>query len=477
MIKASNSYRLTFLPACLLFLWMTCTPVKAQVRFEKSYTWPGSITGYKVIQTPDEGFLVCGTRYLEDVYTGFLSRLSAAGDTSWVKWLPDGLYDFVADPAGGYLFTGFLQEQENRKMLIMKTDANGNVLWKRGEGIPMTRGLSVCNTPDSGFCLVGQTTYDPMPGSLTLVVRADRNGDTLWTRQFGDGTYNCEGLSIIAAGDGEFTICGARSNPSYGGSDGMAMHLDAGGNPVWVKYYDHSYPSDMITGIAATADGGYLLTGSTRLPGNSDQALWLIRTDAQGDTLWTRIMDTLAWATPKVPVTTIPSGGFALTGAVYDGASGTNNMLLIKLDGEGNLEWREIFGSTGDEYGWNLTVTSDSGFALCGSTWNSNLLTMSLYLAKTDRQGAVVPVSIGEQSQPEGITLFPNPVMGPLVITSRELIREILITGITGNQLLKKELEAGATHASIDISDHPSGVYIVQIRTASGMVAKKLIKL
>jgi len=477
MINTFPTYRLIFLPACFLFLWMACSPVKAQVRFEKSYTWPGTITGYKVIQTSDEGYLVCGTRYQEDVYTGFLARFNPIGDTLWVKWFPDGLYDFVADPTGGYLFTGFLQEQENWKMLIMKTDADGNVLWKRGEGVPMTRGLSVCNTPDSGFCLVGQTTYYPMPGSLTRVVRVNRSGDTLWTRLIGDGTYNCEGMSVIAAGDGGFTICGSRSEPSYGGSDGMAIHLDGGGNSVWTKYYDHSYPSDMITGIAATAVGGYLLTGSTRLPGNSDQALWLILTDAQGDTLWTRIMDTLAWATPRIPVKTIPSGGFALTGAVYDQASATNNMLFIKLDEEGGLEWRKIFGSTGHEYGWNLAVTSDSGFALCGSTWNSDLQTMSLYLAKTDHQGAVVPVSVGEQSQPEGITLFPNPVMGPLVITSRELIREILITGITGNQILEKELEAGATRASIDLSNQLSGIYIVQIRTTSGIVAKKLIKL
>jgi hypothetical protein len=52
-----------------------------------------------------------------------------------------------------------------------------------------------------------------------------------------------------------------------------------------------------------------------------------------------------------------------------------------------------------------------------------------------------------------------------------------MITGITGNQILKKELEAGATRASINLSNQLSGIYIVQIRTASGIVAKKLIKL
>lgn len=62
-------------------------------------------------------------------------------------------------------------------------------------------------------------------------------------------------------------------------------------------------------------------------------------------------------------------------------------ILLINTDGNGNLKWAKIYGSTGEDGIGDLKKSNDNGLIFTGWTSGFNALIYDLYLIKTDSLG------------------------------------------------------------------------------------------
>ena len=95
-------------------------------------------------------------------------------------------------------------------MLLMKTDVEGNLVWEKTYGGPQEEmGYSLELTQDGGFIIVGFTDSYGAGNKDVFIVRTDSNGDSLWTRTFGDTTDDI-GYSVAAISNGDFIIAGER---------------------------------------------------------------------------------------------------------------------------------------------------------------------------------------------------------------------------------------------------------------------------
>jgi len=73
------------------------------------------------------------------------------------------------------------------------------------------------------------------------------------------------------------------------------------------------------------------------------------------------------------------------------------------------------------------------------------------------------------------VFIYPNPTDNVINISTNETMTNYKLLNSLGNQLLEKEVNT--TNTSINIQNLPSGIYILQIRLASGeVVVKKVIK-
>jgi hypothetical protein len=80
-------------------------------------------------------------------------------------------------------------------------------------------------------------------------------------------------------------------------------------------------------------------------------------------------------------------GGYAIAGYTGSVAADSDDVYLVKTDGQGNLEWQKTYGGTGDDFGRSLVQTVDGGYAIAGSTYSFGLGNADVYLVKTDAQG------------------------------------------------------------------------------------------
>ena len=200
------------------------------------------------------------------------------------------------------------------------------------------------------------------------------------------GTVN----SLIGTSDGGYAIAGEIA-VDYRRDDFLLVKLDELGKTVWVKTYG-GLDYDSASSVIETSDGGYAIAGSKVIPGTSGKDFWLVKTDAYGNMEWNQTYGE-GYALAVSSVVETSDGGYAIAGSTYVGARYTrdsNNLILVKTDASGNMEWNQIFRREEEnEHCSALVATSDGGYAIAGHSGEPGDDDCSALLVKFDTYGNV----------------------------------------------------------------------------------------
>ena len=157
---------------------------------------------------------------------------------------------------------------------------------------------------------------------------------------------------------------------------------------VWSRIYGGS-EFELGTSLIQTIDGGYALLGDTNSYGAGEYDLWLVKTDCEGHQVWTKTYggeDTeVTNHTNSLQQTS--DGGFIILGRTESFGMGSSDILLIKTDAAGTMEWNKTFGSGNWEEAYSVFQTSDGGYAIAGFTGSPLSGYTQIYIIKTDAFG------------------------------------------------------------------------------------------
>ena len=152
------------------------------------------------------------------------------------------------------------------------------------------------------------------------------------------------------------------------------------------KYLDVAYSA------AATDDGGYIITGLTKMGmGDAYGDIVVIKTDALGDTMWT-----FTYGGPLLEggnnVIQTADGGYMVSGHTEDFGADDCDAFLMKLDKTGKHEWFRVYGGEDDDISNGVTQLADGGYVLAGETASygnppSDSETRHVYLIRTNSTG------------------------------------------------------------------------------------------
>ena len=129
-----------------------------------------------------------------------------------------------------------------------------------------------------------------------------------------------------------------------------------------------------------TFDGGYVMIG-----GNN-----LIKTDENGEEQWSQTFQLSTGSLEeKSSVQQTFDGGYILCGNINN--NGNVDIHIIKTDENGEEEWSQTFGETGDDKGFSVKQTFDGGYIITGyitlGITSSGVEDRDIYLIKTDENG------------------------------------------------------------------------------------------
>ena len=210
----------------------------------------------------------------------------------------DAAYHAAPTADSGYVLAGYTSSfgSGGHDGLLMKVDRNGNTLWSKAIG---GTGDDVFNeirrTSDNGFIAAGQTkSYGNAAGDVWLV-KLDASGNVQWTKKYGDGNVNGEvAYDVIQLADGGYAFCGThRFSP--GVAESFVTRTDNQGNVLWSKQYGNSL-SDNASGILE--DGNFLMVVGfyqgvsfydgylMKLDKSNGAMQWIKGYDAEGRSTW-----------------------------------------------------------------------------------------------------------------------------------------------------------------------------------------------
>ena len=244
-------------------------------------------------------------------------------------------------------------------------------------------GYSIQPTSDGGYIITGSTESYGNGDTDVYLIKTDANGDSLWTKTFG-GPRQDYGSSLQLTSDGGYIITG-RTEYANGDKDVYLIKTDANGDSLWTKTYGGT-SVDFGLFVQEATDGGFIIAGATESYGNGGRDVYLLKTDINGTEQWAQTFGGSVFDVGNC-VQQTTDGGYVIVGGTNSFGNGDRDAYLIKTDGNGVEQWNQTFGGVEFDVGNSVKQTSDGGYIITGRTASFGAGNKDVYLIKTDGSG------------------------------------------------------------------------------------------
>lgn len=429
---------------------------------------------------------------------------SCANNTLTAMYLPQ-IISVSGFPNESILIGSTKPEIDTYYMSLILTDSEGTIAQNGSTGVS-----SDCPTDSNGFgtslvnlfftgddsfissgtfsspfslCVNGESYYIEKRSSI------DASGPPAFAKYIGgdsaDILTSCiettEG-NILLLGYSDSSISGDKSEQSRGFADYWLVKLAPNGNIIWQKTIGGS-DIEQSTNVIETTDGGYIVGGSSNSNISGDKVddskggydYWIVKLSPSGTIDWQKTIggaldDKLA----KIRITN--DGGYILCGTSNSPASGdksenargASDVWLVKIDGDGNVQWDKTIGGSGIDSGADVLQAEDNGFIVAATSASS----ASGDKTENSRGGndywiiKLLPEDLSTDENPfESFVIYPNPFHNEITIKSPNGEHFQLTVFDTLGRLIFDEKLTGLQTIAVDGA---AGVYFVEIHDESG---------
>lgn len=451
-------YRVIIFIFCFLFLTFQLSATDTWIKiYDPFYADTYSVEDVVVCQ--DGGYVVNGYYDIDDWVSerwGFLIKTDSDGNLLWAK------IDTVS----------FMSENESLAFIqtldscyisavsspwnsaLIKRDSQGNRIWSIPNDFHVE---SMTKTEDGNIVLGGVTTDNGYPG----IRKITEEGNILWTQDYylsgsGIGRIN----SVIETSDSGFAATGYTSGNN---GDLFVLKTDADGDSLWSVIYDGFGEWDEGNSIVQNINSDLLVCGIVDAPPPIYSYGFLAMLDTEGDTLWTKYVDS-SIGYEHFSVISLSDNSFTASCNSSEGAKVYNFYDDYIVDWISNLQGWIARGDKG------LNNLPEGGYIAGGTyPWFSNII-----LTKTDSLGQYLDV---DQNVFQASTLkcYPNPLKNSATITyslRRESDICLNVYNIKG-QLIETIIDVLAAPGEYSVNWKPNnygtGVYFINLSNDKGI--------
>ena len=474
-----------------------------------------------------EASFTLGSEFCQSQGTGdiFIAKFNAQGETVWVRSeggtdLDEGFSIAIDGNNEVYIsgsFSGTISlgntsytAEGGSDILLMKYDSAGNIIWTRTwGGLNNDEGISVAVNSDrlyltGDFCGVVDfdvTTLQCVGNRNVFTMKLDTTGTVTWVKRAG-GTGFDYAADINVMADGPTITGTSNSYTMYFGIQALpdvqmfiAHYNDTTGNIIWAKGAK-GMNTEQLHGSAVGTDAngsvyvvGYCSNaqninfGSTIL---SDAAGYVAKYNASGTLLW--VKDIADYGRVFLRSVALDSWGNVFVAgyqrglAVYNSDTVFNNMnnevLVAKLDSDGEVLWTAVAGGSGSDEAYSIALGNNSSifstgyFSSSGCDAVFGYITLGcgggqdMYTAALSQTTGLPEIRSGKKN----LLVYPSPAHEVIYVRELNGTIKYKITSITGAEITHGQLDN--QNNSINIQGLLPGLYLLHI----GSEVHKLVK-
>ena len=461
-----------------------------QNNFFKMYSGYGYDRGEGIVQLEDSSYVITGSSSSwGESSQAFLLKIDTVGNYLWSQ-----SYGGPESEAGkrvlynadlGFYIAGFSNSfgSGDFDAYLVKTDLNGNKLWEKTYGKPSDweRINDAIWTKDSTILMVGEVQATNGAASDILIIHADKNGDTLWTKTFGSIGED-RANTIISVQDSLFMIGGEMFIPDSNLVKGFILKMNTAGDIIWQDTITDLAGKYGVTDLSLGVNVIYAVGFREINPENFDD--YAGKFDINGTLIFQYTKQDLVQIESNYfsEVLFLPSQNkIAITYRTFNpGFEGQDyDIVIANFDGF-DLGWLDQFRTINNEgldENSQLLATNDGTYVTVGTNSSTGLFENTsnggshIYVMKVGANN-VFPItynvntlnqlveieSLGSTIQAK---ISPNPFNEELTIS---IASEIPIQGIIYNALLEEVLQFDIFgETTIETSNLSPGAYFVKL--------------
>ena len=194
---------------------------------------------------------------------------------------------FYDSSDGTITLAGVKASNGNADLWLVKYDTSGALLWENTFGGAESEvSYSIDRTHDRGYVMAGYTRSYGSGLRDVYVVKTDSMGVFEWHHIFGDSD-NDAGF-VKAFSNGDILVYGGVSDNTSGELNGFAKKLDSLGNEKWYNEFGYGIDISETFETMTPSSTGYIFAGTSIDASDNNPLGWLLKTDFDGNELWSR---------------------------------------------------------------------------------------------------------------------------------------------------------------------------------------------
>lgn len=250
-----------------------------------------------------------------------------------------------------------------------------------------TYAYDVIQVQDTGYVIAGTSTGYGDYSANAFLMKLDSTGAFLWTKWFGGN--NIDGAKqVIENMDGSLVFVGHTNSSGNGGYDIWVVKTDASGNVLWQKTYGGS-DWDFGKGIMLTSDNNYVITGETYSFGSGNTDAFLLKLDANGDSLWMNAYGSTKHESGEKVIETY-DGKYLFIGTSDSLVADTGKYWLVKTNSNGSFLWNKFYGTSLMNYGRALVESQQNSEIVLIGSGDSSGLQWENHIYRLDSTGNII---------------------------------------------------------------------------------------
>ncbi len=362
----------------------------------------------------------------------------------------------------------------------LRVDPSGSVQWARRFNLGNHGSFRFIKELPGGDLLAGMN----MDTAGVVVARMNADGEFLWCKSYirprgmvadclieSDDSFVITGYTDSTASTDFITPLPPEYHPKL-----FMMKLNGAGEMQWCKGYDSDpyrwYTRSGGARIVKAGDGNYVVLGNLGVEGyNFPYRPFLMKTDQNGDTLWTRSAGRLNHAYDIYDLLACSDGGVMYSVQGYGLGMG-----IFKTDSLGYLpchnRWHQVEVSDLFPTDSSFTLSSIDG-ATAFPAFVTDTVYDPLYVTDACSTSTGMP-----PSRRGGLRVRPNPNAGhftvefddPLMADSYYSVYDTM-----GKLLYQRPLPTGATLEEVDLSRYGAGTYVIKFTDRDGVCYERVV--
>ncbi len=359
----------------------------------------------------------------------FVAKYNSAGQQEWLRSYDSssGLYyraaSLAVDDEGNVLVTGvggmyaiWAIPVKGDRILTMKYDAVGNLLWARQfrdrQGALVNVSDIVVDHAGNTYVLGSSGTWNnalPFMSDSIVTLKYDGNGIPQWVEYYKGGAGPKNEASCIVVDDaGNVVVAGASGTLAK--SDFVTIKYQPSGIKQWdAQATGQGSSFESVDDLALDASGNAYVTGSS-LDRNSSYDYFTAKFNPQGDQLWKAMYNGPASRADRPNEIALDRLGNVYVTGFSEGVGTSKDWATIKYNSSGIQQWVARYNgqSNQNDEGFLVAVDSALNVYVAGATASGSRLTTIKYDASGLQQWTASYDSTNFVARPGGLRVDQN---------------------------------------------------------------------